>query len=667
MKKSRNKSFFPKRAIHFDFHTMPAVPDVGRDFDAEKFSETLEKTGVQYITFFARCNIGFAYYPTKIGIPHPGLQKKDLLGSVINACHRRNIQVAAYLNAGLDHEHAVQHRDWCKVNQRGQVFEIEKMGNFFRKMCLNTEYREYLYSMIEEILSLYPVDGIFLDCFTSSPCFGDECVRIMQKKGIDVKNIKSAEEFAYETNTSFCREIEDLIEKRRKGINLYFNGMPYAVQPTHIELEILPTGGWGYESLFFANRYARTLKKPVLTMTGRFHKGWGDFGGIRTFHSLRFDCLGSIAGGASCMVGDHLHPRGNLEPPVYRLIGEIFDEIKEIEPWVEHTTPCADIAIIHPGLSRWPAKLTNQEDLFAVQGTARMLSELKYQFDVRIDTEELSRYKVLILPDTVSLNQNQIESLESYLESGGKIIASSWSLVNREKEEFCIKEYPVSFEGEEEFCPSFFTLEEESEEEIPNMPIAIYQKGIAMKASEESSVIAHLHKPYFNDGFWDGRHEYLYTPPDRKIGRPGLARNSKIAHFSFPIFSGYFKDTVLSYKKLLALCLKEYLEEPLLKSKNLPSFCQGIVAKSEKELCVHLILYSPETRGEKMMVLEEPGIALGVKVGIRDPEHLFSRAILAPEGIPLESTREDKYLWTELKEVEGYALIVFQKDEKNAL
>ena len=60
-----------KRAVHFDFHTLPGVDDFGEDFDAARFAQQLQDANVGYINFFARCNIGFSYYPTKVGVPYP--------------------------------------------------------------------------------------------------------------------------------------------------------------------------------------------------------------------------------------------------------------------------------------------------------------------------------------------------------------------------------------------------------------------------------------------------------------------------------------------------------------------------------------------------------------------------------------------------------------------
>ena len=60
-----------RRAVHFDFHTMPGIHDFNRDFDAAVFAQRLADAHVDYINFFAHCNLGFAYYPTKLGIPYP--------------------------------------------------------------------------------------------------------------------------------------------------------------------------------------------------------------------------------------------------------------------------------------------------------------------------------------------------------------------------------------------------------------------------------------------------------------------------------------------------------------------------------------------------------------------------------------------------------------------
>jgi hypothetical protein len=66
-----------------------------------------------------------------------------------------------------------------------------------------------------------------------------------------------------------------------------------------------PPAAGGYESLPAYSRYLRTLGKPALNMTGRFHRSWADFGGIRTEPSLEYDCVFGLANGLRSTIGNH--------------------------------------------------------------------------------------------------------------------------------------------------------------------------------------------------------------------------------------------------------------------------------------------------------------------------------------------------------------------------
>ena len=70
-----------QRGIHLDFHTMPGIGNFLEHWDPERFAEQLKRSHVRYINAFAKCNEGFAYYPTKIGVPYPGM-KCDMPGEL---------------------------------------------------------------------------------------------------------------------------------------------------------------------------------------------------------------------------------------------------------------------------------------------------------------------------------------------------------------------------------------------------------------------------------------------------------------------------------------------------------------------------------------------------------------------------------------------------------
>ena len=100
-----------KRAVHLDFHTMPGIYNFGGKWDAEKFAQTLKKAHITHINAFAQCNLGFSYYPTKIGVAYPYMTG-DMFGELLQACHDVGIKVIAYMSVGLNHEQCIRHPEW---------------------------------------------------------------------------------------------------------------------------------------------------------------------------------------------------------------------------------------------------------------------------------------------------------------------------------------------------------------------------------------------------------------------------------------------------------------------------------------------------------------------------------------------------------------------------
>lgn len=654
------KKEFARRAVHLDFHTMPGVRDFGSDFNAEDFADTLSRAKVDYITVFAKCNLGFAYYPTETGVAYPGMDF-DMLGRMVEACHGRGIKVAAYFNAGLDHEHAGRHREWCKVNKDGQVYEMHRVGSsFFRRMCFNTGYGKLLLGMVEEVLQKYPVDGIFLDCIQLTPCFGTECLEGMQKAGMqNILSEETANRYCWEMTLDYSNRVKRLVASNRPGINVFFNGLPYRINPTHLELEILPTGSWGYDYLPHNIRHARTLGKPFFTMTGRFHKSWSDFGGLRPFHSLMFDCYNSIANGGSCSVGDHMHPRGKLEPEVYRLIEKVYSKIEELEPWVEDASPRAEMVIINPEFKDFPAPWSVSNEI-SVRGASRMMMELKYQFDVSDGEGDISKYKVMVLPDNVQPDKTLRDKIQDRLNDGAALISSSFAGLNPEKSSFAFEGCGMEYLGESPHHPEYFLAKEDAAAGLPDMPVAVYESGILMKPLKDARVLADHIKPYSNKGDWDGFHCYVYNPPDVKTGNPAVVKSGNIIHFSFPIFKGYFDNAVVPYKRLFSNCVGMLYDKPAIKVENMPSFGQVTLMEKDGRKIVHLLAYLPELRGRQMNIIEEPIEVPGIVLSYRNDGEKIGKAYIAPDMTPLQTGEEGEYTIVKLPPLKGYAMVVLE-------
>lgn len=648
---------FPKRAIHFDFHTMPGVPDVGSQFDEVAFSEALCEARVEYITVFARCNLGFTYYPTEIGVVHPGLQT-DLLGKIVKSCQARNIQVAAYFNVRLSHEEAIQHPEWLHVNKNGQIFDPEAIQNnshFFRELCINTGYGKHLQSMIREVIDRYPVDGIFLDCMGSKPCRCSACAEGMTREGLNPLDEIEARGYAIQCTKKFQQEVEDIVDASPRALRLFLNGIaiPYREQPGHIEIETLPAGGWGYEALAWQLRYARTLKKPLLAMTGRFQEGWGDFGGLLPEHSLLYDCFLATSLGASCSIGDHLHPRGYWEPAVQKQITNIFQRLEALDPWTTQVKPLAEILILEPSLAFYPQSYFDSEPLV---GARRILSELHYQFDISDGSTDFSKYKVIFLPDHTVLNEDTRNRLKKFLASGGKIISSATAGLQDGK--FILSNEKFRFAGDEIYDPAYFVVNHDFAPDVPAMPMSIYHPGIILEADADVETLAKIHKPYFNKGSWTGQHLNLYTPPDQSENRPALIKSEDICHFSFPVFKGYFHHASVVYRQLVQQCLALWLPDPLLTS-TLPPFVHIAMTQQPTRRMIHLLAYIPEMRGAKLIAQDPIPVSEG-KLTVRLDGQTVHQVFTAPDKHPVSYHVQDDSLYIHTPSFNGYALFVIE-------
>ena len=113
-------------AWHFDFHSHGSVR-IGHDPDVEGVAAALAAAGVEEIITFAKCHTGFAYYPTRIGTPHPRM-RGDAFGDVLRACRARDIRVLAYVSFGIDGEAARRHPPGTRDRQTGQYTFREFRG-----------------------------------------------------------------------------------------------------------------------------------------------------------------------------------------------------------------------------------------------------------------------------------------------------------------------------------------------------------------------------------------------------------------------------------------------------------------------------------------------------------------------------------------------------------
>src|SRR5204863_5645301 len=110
-------------------------------------------------------------------------------------------------------------------------------------------------------------------------------------------------------------------------------------------------------------------------------------------------------------------------PAAYDLIGKVYAKVQSIEPIVKDARPVAQIGLFQAPQQERPGSRVSGTD----EGATRMLTQLKHQFDVVGPDSDFAKYELLILPDSINVDDPLRKRLSSYLKSGGKLLATGMS------------------------------------------------------------------------------------------------------------------------------------------------------------------------------------------------------------------------------------------------
>jgi len=625
------------RQIHLDFHTSEKIAGIGSNFSKEQFQAALKLGHVNSITIFSKCHHGWAYHPSKANEQHPGLDF-DLLGAEIEAAHEIGVKTPVYLSAGLDEKMARRHPEWLRRHSKDD--NTNWTSPHYHEMCMNSPYLDYLIAQIEEVVQNYDCDGIFLDIVGVRTCWCQNCVKTLLDEGKDPYNDDAAaRELGERVYANYCRRVREAVDKYKPGLPVFQNSghirrgrRDLAAVDTHLELESLPTGGWGYDHFPLSAAYARTLGMQFLGMTGKFHTSWGEFGGFKHPNALRYEEALCTANGAKCSIGDQMHPDGHLEEATYALIGEAYAEIEEREPWLDNVESVADIAVLsQEAMSNYykdGKMVSHSSGADGDTGAVRILLEGNYLFDY-IDTEEpLDKYKLLILPDNIMLDDALTAKIKAFTAKGGKVLASAASGLNIDGK--LMLDLGCEVKGKSAFQPVYYRPAFDLGV-LGNSAYVIYAPAYDITAKEGAEVLCEREDPYFNRtvfAFSSHRH----TPNDKSTRYPAATVGADGGYISAEIFTEYAKMGSIIAKLVAHKMIDTLLGENKTLTTDLPA--QGVVTlmdqKAESRLVNHVMYVSPVKRGSGIEIIEDIVPLYNVNVAVKTGK-APKRVYLAPE------------------------------------
>ncbi len=649
----------PSRQVHLDFHTSEFIPGIGKDFDKNQFQEALRIGNVNSITIFAKCHHSWCYYPTKVGMPHPNLERHDLLGEMIEACHEIGVSAPIYITVGWSSNDAENHPEWCATNPDGSYIvtggakaegQSEKNPDPNARRPIASwkwlypldDYLEHILALTDEICSSYSVDGIFYDITNGPVSYSASAIKRMRTRGYDPKkeaDILKFNEWVWKNFMSSCRSV---IENRHPAARVFFNGttVMHSKSPlarntqvgmhesnTHHELEDLPTTWGGYDKFPLRSKFFHNTGRKLLAQSGKFHTMWGEFGGFKHPDSIRFEAASMIAFGAACSMGDQLHPNGAMDMSTYRSIGYAFEYVEQIEEYGLGGKPVSNLGLY----------LTQSES--DDEGTSRMLLETHNDYVVVDPETDWTELDTIVLSGAASLDETQARKLTEFVKQGGGLLVQGESALDSRKKEFFI-EIGADYLGEANYDEDYLVIGDQLRGNIVASPIINYEAALRVSAHEDSEILAALQEPYFNRTY-ERYCSHQNTPNQLEDApHPGAIRKDRVIFLPHRMGKLYFEHGARVHRDIFTNALELLYKDPILRI-DLPSAGRiSFLKQAEFSRYVLHVLYGPPMMRGRCEIVEDFPALRDIAVEIRVPETI-AKAQLVPQNIEIDFRQTD--------------------------
>lgn len=670
----------PWRKVHIEYHTSRHMPRLAEHFNADEFGDQLLAAHVNGATVFGKDMYGYSYFPSPHGQMHPNLAF-DLLGGQVAALRKRRISVLAYFMLTWNPELAERHPEWLVVHQPGDKSrpkpeEISEEQKAFmntlkpegtrpktgagpkppQPSAEDKGYRPYLWQfcicqegflkgeldLIQDLVSKYELDGVWLDGGSSPPCYCDECVRQLRKKGLDPFDVGVQYNHKAALCQSFLERIRRVIKETRPGCLVCpqnqgsFYGLAKRVPLVdYSSQEALFTDAphYGYHYFPTVIRYARGHGIPFHGCTVIFKDFWADFGGLKSPAQMHTEVAAYVSQGARCDIGDQVHPDGRLDPAVYHVIGQAYRHIERIEPYLEQAVPVTEAAILGSGDA--PCNEVNY-------GWVKLLNESRVQFDiVERETKWEDRYAMLVLPENLWVDPALASRLQAFIASGGAVIAAHKAGLLAGTEKSWLERYGLHYAGLSPFTPAYMVPKVNFTGDIPSYAYALYEGASQWRAESPATTLAVLGEPLFQRSP-EHYMSHLQTPFDHTTSYAAVARSGRVALVAFPLGQGYYNQGFWIYRQAFQKALREICPVPLIQTDahlntELSLTHQAANAGRKERYMVHIVNFSSVRRTPKHTEFHDDPIPLNnVTVRVNLPLKVSTaKALYAGMDLPV--------------------------------
>mgnify|MGYP005840347601 CR=1 FL=1 len=709
-----------------DMHITDLKDDFLAEFDPVKYVETIVSSNANYLLFYACSHIGFCHWPTASGSAHPNLKGRDFVGDVIHEAHRRGLDVGLYFSLIFNNWAADNHPDWVMRKSNGE--QIFGLGSRRYKVCCmnNQDYRNYVREQLEELCASYRFEGFWMDMtFWPGFCYCKACRdRYRNEVGAElptVINWQNSEWLRFQRKreewmSDFAGFVSSAVKSNNPNITVTHQGVSYMMgwsSGANVEFsdhtDFMAADMYGdrlYQSYYSKLFYSLSKNHPFEYMTSRCSSLFNHTLS-KPAVELEVYAFASIANGGAFLFIDAIDPQGTLNPRIYADMAPVYEKLARVEKYVGGEMTY-DVAVYHSTTSRMPMLQSGEADTYNTSNSmdmdvgiskdlqpdviacmpaalsfsptnhvkaswgivkTLMTNHLPFGIITNKNLSQLSKIKLLILPEVACLDEGEIAAIKDYVKNGGNILATRITSLYKPNEmgtNFSLEDVlGVSFHGMQDSIISYISPSGEGASILfpytKGHPLCIlFDKQTKVKVKEGAKILGNFTASY-SDFFDFNRFASIHSnPPSKETDEPSIVLN----HYGKGKSLYITANLNLSYPELQGVFMN-MVNVLLPEKKQLQTNAPGAVEitvfrkKEENRCLVHLVNFQE-------LLPNIPVYDIQIRLRL---ETAPGKVLRLPEEEEICFSYEDGYLGFHVSRLETYALyaIDFSEDRGGGL
>ena len=467
------------RVFLMDNYHPPFWPDI--TFDAGQVVKAMQYYHANAIRIGSAGK--WAVFPNDHWPPHPGLNGRDMIQEMIEEAHPQGIRVITYVPLSHiipDDNIMVNHPEWLHHPARGvpATGRFHHGGGLHRHVCWNTPYRNAITRFVKQLVTDHEIDCFYTDStvpYHSHPgprsnlCYCNCCQEKFEDRfgcpipyAPDPHSLsKTDQEILEQWSLEYGRIVSDvLIElvewiRKERDIPVVTHGCGFAFWPEARLMEVhdglLYEAGGDFLHRLEATSLGESSGKAVWQYVGAL-TGWSR---LQCFsQDLVEEAAASFAGGGAVLVACGVNLTLAYPQSTHEELASFFSILESNIALMDNLHPTCGVAVPyvlpvrayemldHLRFRTKPLKISDrpgdavkgavvdtpsQETCIRGAFSSMLANHLPVQMveeGVLRDSQALSRYPLLFLPNIGHLKEDEVQTVSDYVAAGGCLLAS---------------------------------------------------------------------------------------------------------------------------------------------------------------------------------------------------------------------------------------------------